>query len=145
MTALVRESQRAVLAAASQSWCFSLSESDQSIKAEINRFSHNCATWRSVRDCHTPNICLTYLYLLLLCKAALLVYCFDLDISSARFLCFCTGNSTENKYNKCVFLCFVICLAVGQVMPHQNHSGFEILPVSFCICIWIWICMYIYS
>lgn len=96
--ALVKESQRAVLAAASRNGCFkSLRIRPVCIKAEINRFSHNCATWKAIRDCHTPNICLTYLYLLLLCKATLLDYCFDLDISAAQFLCFRTGNSTDKK------------------------------------------------
>lgn len=98
--ALVRENQRT---AASQSWCFNLLRMKPvCIKTEINRFSHNCAMWTSVRDCHATKICLIHLYLLLLCKAALLYYCFDLDISATRFLCFHTGNSTENEYNKCV-------------------------------------------
>lgn len=95
--------------------------------------------WRSMRDCHTPNICLTYLQLLL-CKAALLDYCFDLDISAARFLCFCTGNSTGNKYNKCVsLLCNLPSCWSGYATPEPLWIGNP--PSAF---LHMYMCIYTY-
>lgn len=43
----------------------------------------------------------------------------------------------------CLFPCSVSSLAIGQVLLHQNHSGFKIFPVHLLICVHVCICIHI--